>query len=98
MNSSRHSTVRRAGALASLVLAPGGAAAGLAGLAGYRAEEKPRALQATLEILRPFTYEGEPLMVRVAVFNTGDQPYDNAAGINLAGGLKVVSASRGKLA
>jgi len=61
-------------------------------------EEKPRPLQATLEILRPFTYEGDPLMVRVAVFNTGEQPYDNAAGISLMGGLKVTSPSRGKLA
>ena len=114
MNSSRHSNTRRGGALAALVLAVPAALAGtvavIAGLAGPAAysappappapasEEKPRALQATLEVLRPFTYEGEPLMVRVAVFNTGDQPYDNAAGISLAGGLRVVSGSRGKLA
>lgn len=61
------------------------------------AEEKPRPLQATLEFLRPLTYEGDPLMVRVAVFNTSEQAYDNAAGINLLGGLKIMSASRGKL-
>jgi len=59
--------------------------------------DKTRPLQATLEILRPFTYEGDPLMVRVAVFNTSEQPYDNAAGINLLAGLKVQSTTRGKL-
>jgi len=61
------------------------------------AQEAAGKLQPTLEILRPFTYEGDPLLVRVAVFNTGDRPYDNAAGIQLLGGLKVVSASRGKI-
>jgi len=64
---------------------------------GGSAEEKPHVLQATLEVLRPFSYEGDPLMVRVAIFNTSDQPYENAAGINLLGGLKVASPSRGKL-
>jgi len=54
-------------------------------------------LQATLEILKPFTYVGDPLLVRIAVFNTGDKPYDNSAGIRLLSGLKVLSADRGNL-
>jgi len=63
-----------------------------------RAEEEKTAskpLQATLEILKPFTYSGDPLLVRLAVFNTGDTPYDNSKGINLVGGLKVTGISRG---
>ncbi len=54
-------------------------------------------LQATLEILKPFTYAGDPLLVRLAVFNTGDKPYDNSKGINLVGGLKVTGVSRGNI-
>ncbi|HKY32976.1 MAG TPA: peptidylprolyl isomerase [Candidatus Polarisedimenticolia bacterium] len=55
-------------------------------------------LQATLEILKPFTYEGDPLLVRLAVFNTTDKPYDNAAGVDLLGGLQVVGSTGGSLA
>lgn len=61
------------------------------------AEDKAGPLKATLEVLRPFTYEGEPLLVRVAVFNTSDHPYDNSGGVNLLGGLRVTSPTRGKL-
>src|SRR5262249_44599857 len=90
MCSSSHPRHRRTAAALAL--------AAIAGLsAGGAAQEKSRPLQATLEILRPFTYQGEPPLVRVAVFNTSEQPYDNAAGINLLGGLRVVSPSRGQL-
>ena len=39
--------------------------------------ERPK-LEVTLEVLRPFTYEGEPLLVRIAVFNTGTLPTPTA--------------------
>jgi cyclophilin family peptidyl-prolyl cis-trans isomerase len=66
--------------------------------AAARAQESKRfSLQTTIEILRPFTYSGDPVMVRLGIFNTGDKPYDNAAGINVIGGLKVMAASGGRL-
>ncbi|MGH9869118.1 MAG: peptidylprolyl isomerase [Candidatus Polarisedimenticolia bacterium] len=54
-------------------------------------------LEPTLEVLRPFTYEGEPLLVRIAIFNTGDAPFNNSSGIDLLGGLGVSSSRKGRL-
>lgn len=54
------------------------------------------ALQATLEILSPFTYAGDPLMVRLAVFNTGEQAWSNV-GVDLLGGLRVSGAAQGRI-
>jgi peptidyl-prolyl cis-trans isomerase B (cyclophilin B) len=54
-------------------------------------------IQATLEYIRPFNYGGDPLLIRLGIFNTGARPYDNSAGINLFGGLKVTSASGTRL-
>jgi len=54
-------------------------------------------LQATLELLRPFVYAGDPLLVRVAVFNTSDKPVANEPGMDLLGGLQVAEQKRGSL-
>ncbi len=66
---------------------------------GLLAQEPPAGggLQATLEVLRPFVYEGDPLVVRVAIFNTTEQPWDNAAGINLLGGVRVTGSRTGRV-
>ena len=66
------------------------------GLPAAEAQGKGR-LEPTLEVLRPFTYEGDPLLVRIAVFNTGDQPWPNPSGIDLLGGLSASSSHKGRL-
>src|SRR5262245_3255669 len=53
-------------------------------------------LEPTLEVLRPFTYEGEPPLVRIAVFNTGDAPYNNTARSDMLGGLRVAASHKGQ--
>jgi peptidyl-prolyl cis-trans isomerase B (cyclophilin B) len=58
--------------------------------------ERPK-LEMTLEVLRPFTYEGEPLLVRIGVFNTGAAPYVNSGGIDLLGSLSVNSSKKGRI-
>src|SRR5262245_20341850 len=60
---------------------------------GAKASDK---LQATLEVIRPFTYLGDPLLVRVAVFNTSTEPITNQAGVDLLGGLSL-AGTKGKL-
>ncbi len=57
------------------------------------AQEKPdrAGLEATIEVLRPFAYEGEELLVRVTVTNTAEKPFESAGIIDLAGGLKVLA-------
>jgi len=67
-----------------------------ASAAAASSPERPK-LEITLEVLRPFTYEGEPLLVRIAVFNTGDAPYTNSGGIDLLGSLGVSSSKKGRL-
>lgn len=54
------------------------------------------ALQATLERLGNFTYAGDPVMLRVAVFNTGKKPFENAAGIDLMRSLSIIDPDDGK--
>ena len=55
-------------------------------------------LTATLEVLGTFTYEGDPLSVRIGIFNMGDKPYNNSVAIDLLAGLKVTAASGAKIA
>jgi len=71
----------------------------LQGAMPLRAADPPARgkLEPTLEVLRPFTYEGEPLLVRIAVFNTGDAPFSNSSGIDLLGSLGVSSSRKGRL-
>ena len=83
---------------AVLTLAATALPAGVAPRAQTAPAPSGKPLQATLEVLRPFVYEGEPLLVRVAVFNTTEQPYDNAAGISLLGGVRVTGSRTGKVA
>lgn len=61
------------------------------------AKEAAPAMQATLELLRTFSYAGDPLLVRLAVFNTGESPWANATGVNLLGGLRVSGPSGGRV-
>jgi len=69
----------------------------LAAGTGFAAEaegtkaDKP--LKATLERLGAFAYAGEPVQVRVAVFNTGDKAYDNTKGLDLLHGILVGDAT-----
>src|SRR5437867_3820894 len=49
----------------------------------------PSPLQVTIERLGNFSYAGDPVLVRVAVFNTGKLPYDNSKGLDLRGSLSV---------
>lgn len=82
---------RRAGAAAMGMVLIAGAA-----WAAAPPAERPK-LEMTLEILRPFTYEGEPVLVRIGVFNTGSAPYVNSGGIDLLGSLGVNSSRKGRL-
>lgn len=84
---------RRTARLAGVLLVGLGVMTGVAAEGG-KATDK---LQATLEVIRPFTYLGEPLLVRVAVFNTSGEPIPNEAGVDLLGGLTVASSTKGKL-
>jgi cyclophilin family peptidyl-prolyl cis-trans isomerase len=62
------------------------------GIGVVSAEEASSAktdLRATLERLGNFFYEGDPVQVRISVFNTGTQPYDNSGGLDLLGGIIV---------
>jgi len=59
-------------------------------------EEKAAAgpqIQVTMERLGNFCYAGEPILVRVAIFNTGKTPYDNSKGISLLGNVTVLDAT-----
>ena len=47
-------------------------------------------LEATIEVQQPFCYAGEELLVRLTILNAGDKRYENMAGIDLVGGLKVL--------
>jgi cyclophilin family peptidyl-prolyl cis-trans isomerase len=77
-------------AVMALIAATGGA------WAADPPAERPK-LEMTLEVLRPFTYEGEPLLVRIGVFNTGNAPYVNSSGIDLLGSLGVSSSRKGRI-
>ncbi len=72
------------------------AALAASGPAATAREEKPGQhgpLRVVIERLGSFYYAGEPLRVRVAVFNTGASAHDNAKGIDLLGGLIVADAA-----
>ncbi|MBI3448258.1 MAG: peptidylprolyl isomerase [Acidobacteria bacterium] len=71
----------------SLALAAGPAAA----REGKAAPESP--VQVTVERLGNFCYAGEPVLVRVAIFNTGKTAYDNSKGIALLGNVTVLDAA-----
>jgi len=79
-------------AIVALLLAPGSAA-----LAQGPSAPGPAPLQATLERLGGFYNAGDPILVRVAVFNTGTTPFENTKGIDLLGSL-VVSETSGSQA
>jgi len=55
------------------------------------------ALQVTVERLGNFYYAGDPVLVRVAVFNTSRTPYDNSKGIDLLGDIVVGTQASGAL-
>jgi cyclophilin family peptidyl-prolyl cis-trans isomerase len=46
-------------------------------------------LKATLERLGSSYYAGDPVQIRISVFNTGEQPYDNSGGLDLLGNIIV---------
>jgi len=73
------------------------AALHLAVLAQGDKPAEPSALQVTVERLGNFYYSGDPVMIRVAVFNTGKTPYDNSKGIDVMGGLIVGDRTSGVL-
>ena len=83
----RRSSIRAAlAALASLsALAIGGSISANAQEAGGAAGSG--GLQATLERLGGYVYAGDPVHVRVAVFNTGKEAYENLKGLDLLKGL-----------
>ncbi len=53
-------------------------------------------LKFTLERLGQFTYAGDPVMVRVAVFNTGEKAFENASGLDLLGNLGIINLDEGR--
>ncbi len=53
-------------------------------------------LKLTLERLGQFTYAGDPVLVRVAVFNTGDKAFENASGLDLLGNLSISNLDEGR--
>src|SRR5882672_3505229 len=100
-------TMRRgawAAGFALCLLSHGPAALGQAEKAGQ--PEKPAQaekaaalspLQVTVERLGSFSYAGDPVLVRVAVFNTGKVSYDNSKGLDLRGNLVVGDKTGGAL-
>ena len=60
-------------------------------------ESKEGGLQATVEVRTPYAHVGEPLMVRLTIFNGGEKPYEDGSGINLLSGFMVQSSERGLL-
>ena len=55
-----------------------------------------KTLLATVERLGRFSYAGDPVMVRLAVFNTGDTAIDNASGLDLVGHTEIIRLDEGK--
>jgi peptidyl-prolyl cis-trans isomerase B (cyclophilin B) len=54
-------------------------------------------VKVTVERLGNFYYAGEPVLVRVAIFNTGTTPHENSGGTDLLGDLVVAEDSSGAL-
>lgn len=52
-------------------------------------------LRTTIERLGRFAYAGDPVMVRIAVFNTGDSAFPNSTGLDLIGSTAVVYLDEG---
>lgn len=63
------------------------------GFAAAENADAAKPLKATLERLGTFAYVGDPLQIRVAVFNTSEQAFDNAKGLDLMHGLLVGDAT-----
>jgi cyclophilin family peptidyl-prolyl cis-trans isomerase len=55
----------------------------------------PATLEPTLDRLGRFYYAGDPVLIRVAVFNTGEAPHQNVQGLDLAHNISVVDNVRG---
>ena len=54
------------------------------------AEESTEAgLQATVEVRTPYAHVGEPLMVRLTIYNGGEKPYADGSAINVLSGFTV---------
>ncbi len=92
---STQSTLRRAASLAAFLSVLAGTAPPV--LARQQGQATAPALQATLEVQRPYVYEGEPLLVRVMILNTRAEAYPNAGGLRLLDGIRVAGAARGHL-
>ncbi len=60
-------------------------------------ESNERGLQATVEVRSPFAHVGEPLMVRLTIYNGGEKPYEDGSAINVLSGFTVQSAEQGPL-
>jgi cyclophilin family peptidyl-prolyl cis-trans isomerase len=68
----------------------------LAQAQGEKASPAPP-LQVTVERLGNFAYAGDPVLVRIAVFNTSKAPYDNSKGIDLLGDMVIGTQASGTL-
>lgn len=104
MRSSEAEAGRSGRTIAALILAVAAAAAtgsaaaqapGEGQTSGKKAAPAP-GLKFTLERLGNFAYAGDPVLVRVAVFNTAKTAYANSGGIDLVGSLSVIDQSKGE--